>query len=154
VPAVLVTGMSGVGKSTVLAELERRGHRVVDTDVGGWIDESGPERLWREERVAALLEDEGDGALFVAGTVANQGRLYGHFDAVVLLSAPVAVMLERLEARTGNAYGKTEAERGAILRDCAEIEPLLRARATAEIDTSAPVEDVADALEQLAGVAP
>jgi dephospho-CoA kinase len=32
VPLVLVTGMSGTGKSAVLAELERRGHRVVDKD--------------------------------------------------------------------------------------------------------------------------
>ena len=38
-PIVLVTGMSGAGKSTVLAELERRGHRVVDTDVPGWCEE-------------------------------------------------------------------------------------------------------------------
>ena len=34
---MLVTGMSGTGKSTVLAELGRRGHRVVDTDAPGWI---------------------------------------------------------------------------------------------------------------------
>src|SRR5699024_7165199 len=36
VARVLVTGMSGTGKSTVLGELERRGHVVVDTDYGGW----------------------------------------------------------------------------------------------------------------------
>jgi dephospho-CoA kinase len=29
---ILVTGMSGTGKSTALAALARRGHRVVDTD--------------------------------------------------------------------------------------------------------------------------
>jgi dephospho-CoA kinase len=44
---VLVTGMSGSGKSTVLAELKRHGHRVVDTDDPGWIVEietdGGPE---------------------------------------------------------------------------------------------------------------
>ena len=33
---VLVTGMSGTGKSSVLAELSRRGYRVVDTDDPGW----------------------------------------------------------------------------------------------------------------------
>ena len=33
---VLVTGMSGTGKSTALAELGRRGFRVVDTDEPGW----------------------------------------------------------------------------------------------------------------------
>ena len=151
-PAVLVTGMSGTGKSTVLAELERRGHRVVDTDVGGWVDESGPERLWREERIAALLDAHDDGALFVAGTVANQGRFRPRFDAVVLLSAPADVLLERIATRTNNSFGKRGAERAAILRDLADVEPLLRAGATAEIDTRAPVEDVADELEALAGL--
>src|SRR5439155_27200234 len=33
---ILVTGMSGTGKSSALAELGRRGHRVVDTDDPGW----------------------------------------------------------------------------------------------------------------------
>ena len=32
---VLATGMSGTGKSAALVGLERRGHRVVDTDYGG-----------------------------------------------------------------------------------------------------------------------
>jgi dephospho-CoA kinase len=34
---VLVTGMSGTGKSTALAELGRRGFDVVDTDSLSWI---------------------------------------------------------------------------------------------------------------------
>jgi dephospho-CoA kinase len=33
---ILVTGMSGTGKSTALVELARWGHRVVDTDYGDW----------------------------------------------------------------------------------------------------------------------
>ena len=41
VTVVLVTGMSGTGKSTALVELARRGHRVVDTDYGGWTEETG-----------------------------------------------------------------------------------------------------------------
>jgi dephospho-CoA kinase len=152
VPAVLVTGMSGTGKSTVLAELERRGHRVVDTDVGGWVDESGPERLWLEERITALLDGHGESALFIAGTVANQRRFYPRFDVVVLLSAPADVLLERVATRTNNPFGKSEAERAAILGDLAEIEPLLRAGATAELDTRAPVELLADEFEALAGL--
>jgi hypothetical protein len=35
-PKILVTGMSGTGRSSALAELGRLGFRVVDTDVGGW----------------------------------------------------------------------------------------------------------------------
>jgi len=33
---ILVTGMSGTGKSSALAELGRRDYRVVDTDDPGW----------------------------------------------------------------------------------------------------------------------
>jgi hypothetical protein len=31
--------MSGTGKSAALAELARRGHRVVDTDYGDWTED-------------------------------------------------------------------------------------------------------------------
>src|SRR3954471_15267643 len=142
--------MSGTGKSAVLAELERQGHRVVDTDYGEWIDAAGPEPLWREDLIGALLDEHRAGALFVAGCVANQGRFYPRFDAVVLLSAPVEVILARLAARESNDFGKTDEEREKIVRDIEEFEPLLRAGATVEIDTRAPLTEVADRLEQIA----
>jgi broad-specificity NMP kinase len=148
---VFVTGMSGTGKSSALAELARRGRRVVDTDYGGWTDESGPERLWREDRIATLLAEHHDGALFVSGCVPNQGKFYSRFDAVVLLSAPVDVILDRVATRDSNDYGKTNAERDLIAQDLAAVEPLLRAGATAEIDTTAPLDEVVDALERIAG---
>src|SRR3954454_16775640 len=144
--------MSGTGKSTVLAELGRRGHRVVDTDTGGWIDETGPEPLWREERIAALLDEQVGGPLFLAGTGANQGAFYPRFDAVVLLSAPAEVVLERLATRATNDFGKSDEERERILDDLSWVEPLLRAGATAEIDTRRPLEDVVAELERLAGL--
>jgi shikimate kinase len=150
VTAVLVTGMSGTGKSTVLAELERRGHRVVDTDHGDWIDRSGPEPLWREDRITALLDERGDGTLFIAGCVVNQGRFADRFAAVVLLSAPEEVILERIAQRTTNPFGKRPEERARIVSDLHEIEPLLRRGATAEIDTRRPIGEVADLVEATA----
>ena len=156
---VLVTGMSGVGKSAALVELARRGHRVVDTDRGGWIEETpdpdgpGPDRRWREELIDALLAEHDEGTLFVSGTVSNQGRFYRRFDAVVLLSAPLDILLTRVATRDTNNYGKAEAERSEIVHYLATVEPLLRAGATAEIDTRAPVSDVADQLELIAGLA-
>ena len=146
---VFVTGMSGTGKSVALAELERRGHRVVDTDYGGWIDREG-EPLWREDRIEALLDEHGEGTLFVSGCVANQGTFYGRFDAVVLLSAPVDVILERVANRDTNDFGKSAVERERILGDLAAVEPLLRDGATVEIDTRAPLAEVVDALERIA----
>ena len=52
-----MTGMSGAGKSTALAELARRGFDVVDTDEPGWTewsDEAGG-YIWREDCIEELL---------------------------------------------------------------------------------------------------
>ena len=155
-PAVLVTGMSGTGKSTALAELARRGYRVVDTDYGGFSEEvpssDGREReqLWREDRIDALLDEHDGGVLFISGCVANQGKFYERFGAVVLLSAPVGVILERVAGRKTNDFGKTEEERDRIVRDLATFEQRLRTSSTAEIDTRAPLDEVVDTLERIA----
>jgi dephospho-CoA kinase len=154
--AVLITGMSGVGKSTALAELARRGHRVVDTDHGGWseqvpaADGSGMEQLWREDRMQALLAETAAGPLFVSGCVANQGKFSAQFAAIVLLSVPQDLLVQRVASRQTNEFGKTEAELARILRDLHTVEPLLRAAATDEIDTRMPVDEVAGLLESIA----
>ena len=133
--------MSGTGKSSALAELERRGFAVVDTDEPGWTEWSEQEAglVWREDRIAELLAVEREMPLYVSGTIPNQGRFYRDFDAIVLLSAPAEVLLGRIESRTTNDYGTTPDERGLILRHLAEVEPLLRATCTHEIDAGQPL---------------
>jgi thymidylate kinase len=122
---------------------------VVDTYYGDWI-ERGAEPLWREDRIDQLLKEHENGVLFVSGCVANQGKFYPRFDAVVLLSAPADVILERVAGRSTNDFGKTDSEREQILSDLAAVEPLLRWGATAEIDARAPLAEVVDALERIA----
>ena len=149
---ILLTGISGTGKSSALDELGRRGYRVVDTDDPGWreyrrypepIDElHRGEWLWVEERVNALLDFDDGRALFVGGGVRNQSKFYDRFDAVVLLSASADVMLGRVARRTTNAYGKNAMEREEILADLAEVEPLLRQSCTHELDASRPLDEV------------
>ncbi|SBT54852.1 AAA family ATPase [Micromonospora narathiwatensis] len=153
---VLVTGMSGTGKSTALQILAARGHRTVDTDTDRWshwvrLPDGSPDWIWREQAIADLLAGHDGGSLFVAGCKSNQGRFYPQFDHVVLLSAPADVLLARIASRTNNPYGKRPDERAAILRHLATVEPRLRATATVEIDTSAPIETVVQRLEALTG---
>jgi len=143
--------MSGTGKSTVLAELARRGFQSVDTDGPpwtAWSDEDGG-YVWREDLISELLARDDGPTVYVSGTVSNQGRFYPRFDAVVLLSAPADVLLRRLESRTTNDYGKTAEERALILRQIAEVEPLLRATCTHELDAAQPLEDVVAQLVEI-----
>ena len=147
-----MTGMSGTGKSSALAELGRRAYRVVDTGDPGWREyreyvESSDELhrgewLWVEERITGLLDSDDGRSLFVQGCVRNQWKFYDRFNAVVLLSAPAEVILDRIARRSTNDFGKTSAEREIILDDLAKVEPLLRASCTHELDASRPLAEV------------
>jgi len=86
----------------------------------------------------------------VSGCVANQGRFYGGFDAVVVLSVPPDVLLAWINGRVTNDFGKHPADRARILEDLRTVEPLLRKTATAEIDAARPLEEVIDAVETIA----
>ncbi|HWO59213.1 MAG TPA: AAA family ATPase [Umezawaea sp.] len=152
---ILITGMSGTGKSSALRALGARGHRTVDTDDEGWtrrttLPDGSTDRVWREEAVTDLLTGHRSGHLFVAGCRSNQGSFYPLFDHVVLLSAPAGVLRARITARTDNPYGKRPEEWAEVLRHLAVVEPLLRAGATAEVDATAPLDDVVRRLEELA----
>ncbi|HEY3924440.1 MAG TPA: AAA family ATPase [Acidothermaceae bacterium] len=140
---VLVTGMSGTGKTTVLDELRRRGHLTLDTDYDGWVIGD----KWDEPRMNAFLRDHGD--VFVAGTVENQGSFYDRFDHVVLLSAPLHVLLARVTSRTNNPYGKTAQQRAAIASYIETVEPILRRGASLELDAQRPASALADSIEDL-----
>lgn len=154
-PKVLVTGMSGTGKSTALRALAARGHRTVDTDTDRWshwvtLPDGSSDWVWREQALTDLLTGHDEGSLFVSGCKSNQGRFYPLFDHVVLLHAPADVLLARVAARTDNPYGKHPDERDAILANLADVEPRLRATATLQIDTtSADVDEVVRRLEGL-----
>src|SRR4051812_45689547 len=124
---ILLTGMPGTGKSSALAELAGRGYRVVDTDDPGWCEYRKyaeqrdelhrGEFLWVEERMKRLLDSDDGRSLIVAGRVQNQSKFYDRFDAVVLLSAPADVILDRVARRTTNEYGKAPLDRAEILVD-------------------------------------
>jgi len=159
---ILITGMFGTGKSAALGQLRQRGYPAVHTDDGEWI-ELAPvpggadlERQWREDLIGALItrHERAGEPLFIGGTVWNQRVFYPRFREIVLLSAPLEVMLERIAARDGNRFGKTPGERERIVADTAAVEPLLRSSATIEIDARRPLAEVVDRLAALAGPPP
>ena len=162
---VLLTGMSGTGKSSVIEELAARGYNAVDTDYDGYSElvnvpddeltglEPGEDWVWREDRIQDLLSTEDADVLFLSGCAPNQGKFYPRFDHIVLLSAPAEVMVERLTSRTNNPYGKRPEEIERVLRLKDEIEPLLRAGAGLEVDTSVPLDQVVTKVLHLVDIA-
>jgi shikimate kinase len=141
--------MSGTGKSSALAELARRGFRTADTDEPEWtVEDADGGTWWDEQRIERLLDEEG-ATLYVSGTVSNQGRFYDRFDAVVLLSAPAEVIFDRIRTRTTNPYGKSPEERRLIVEHLREVEPLLRATCTHEIDARLPLAEVVERLVEI-----
>jgi shikimate kinase len=160
---VLLTGMSGVGKSAVLAELANRGYKTVDTDFGGWSEvvrvspdeltglDPGYDWVWREDRIDDLLSTADADLLFLGGCAPNQGKFYPRFDHVILLTAPRPVITERLTTRTTNPYGKRPEEVARVLALIETIEPLLRRGADHVVDTGHPLDQVVSEVLQLVG---
>ena len=151
---ILVTGMSGTGKSTLMSELASRGYVAVDVDeptLGLTYPRDGGELGWNVEAIRALLNRTTASPLFLAGCSDEQAELYAEFDYVVLLSAPPVTLRERLASRVGNDYGKSPQQLAAVLRYVETVEPLLRSRADLEVVTTIKVDCVANIiLEHLA----
>jgi dephospho-CoA kinase len=142
VKRVLLTGMSGTGKSSVVNELRDRGYKAVDADYGFCDVQPDGRQLWREDAIQELLATEDAEVLFVAGCDENQGKFHPQFDHIVLLSAPLTTLVERLETRTNNSYGKSLLEFSRFLEDIETVEPLLRRAADHEVCTTAPLDEV------------
>ena len=145
---VLITGMSGTGKSSLVAELAALGYKAIDTDAGWCEPQPDGRQRWREDAIAALLATEDTDVLFVAGCEENQVKFHSQFDHIILLSAPVEVLTQRLATRTSNPFGKSAEQSRRFLADVQEVEPRLRAIADCEIDTTMPLSKVVRAILQ------
>jgi shikimate kinase len=72
------------------------------------------------------------------------GRLFPLIDVVILLSAPVVTIMERLRTRSPGGYGSVAEERRRVGDLIATIEPLLRKSADHEIDTRRSIQATVD----------
>lgn len=156
-----ITGISGVGKSTIAQELNRRGIHAIDQDkrehgLCSWKHNETKEKAkfeygigkefleendWYcdEEKLKKLL-DTFEETVFVCGYTCNQDEYLYLFDKVFLLHCSPETFLKRIDTRTNNNFGKHESEREYILSWYQEFEKDLVDKGAIAINSEAPVE--------------
>lgn len=135
---MLLTGMSGTGKSSLVHELRQRGCRAFDLDDDGLTGPGSDGRWhWWTSAVADLLAAGGGETVLVAGCSEEQAQFA--WDLTILLTAPADVVADRLRTRTTNQYGRHPDELARVLADREQVEPLLRRSADLAVDTRRPV---------------
>lgn len=150
---VLLTGMSGVGKSTILDYLNREGHLTIDLDYDGWIffDDTIDDYVMDSSRILDFIKLNDDKNIFIAGTTINQKEIYPYLEFVIALTAPLEVMKERLQNRENNPFGKSEGDWSKVVDDKMHFEPRIIQSSDLTISTDKPVHDVIKEIYSLIG---
>lgn len=148
---IFITGMSGVGKSTVVALLRGPDAICVDLDESDMMLYRATDRepLIDTDRVRGLITQNPDKHIIITGCAVNQGELRDVMDHYILLTAVDEVMHTRILTRTNNDFGKDPETWQKILADKREVEPLLRKQADIVIDTDRDIEGVLDEIRRL-----
>jgi hypothetical protein len=165
--AVLITGISGAGKSTIAAALARRGLAVLDTDEdpllarsvdlegNGVEDPAAPDFAWLARhswdwdpaRLDQLLSAFGPETVYVCGGADNELDLADRFARVLLLEIDEPTMLARLDAPgRDNDWGRIGDTREYLRRKLPELQARLRAFGAIPIDARQSVGQVVDAI--------
>jgi adenylate kinase family enzyme len=165
--AVLITGMSGAGKSTIAEVLARRGLAAIDADedplLARSVDSDGnvvedlpvPDFAWLDRhswawdpaRLDELIRVAGPATLYVCGGAENELELADRFTQVFLLEIDEPTMLARLDGRRDyHDWGRIGDTREYLRRRLPEIQARSRAFGAIPIDARQPLGQVVDAI--------
>jgi len=165
--AVMITGMSGAGKSTIAGVLARRGLVSIDADDDPLLarsvdsagrvveDEAVPDFAWLARhswawdpaRLDEVIRAAAPAVLYVCGGAANELDLADRFSHMFLLEMDEPTMLARLdEPSRDNDWGRIGDTREYLRRRRPEYQDRLRAFGVIPIDAGQPLDQVVDAI--------
>ncbi len=158
-----ITGVSGTGKSAIVAELKRRGILAYDidgvSDLCHWRNRETKEKAeyftgigkeWLEahewicdpEKLEKLLKESNAGVI-IAGIASNQKDFLHYFDKVFLLYCDEKTFLNRLATRNkGNQFAKDKSEQEHILSWYQDFQDEMLELGAIPINTEESIENV------------
>ena len=171
---ILITGSAGSGKTTIRAELQKRGCEAYDTDSDGFsswhnkgtgqaVKSPPTNRLpqeWYEQhdwvlsatKVSKLAEQATNKTIFLCGTVGNKREILDLFSQIILLNIDEETLKTRLAHRNGgNEFGKQQHELVRILDWHKTVEKDYRELGAVIIDATRPIETVVENIIEIAG---
>jgi hypothetical protein len=165
--AVLITGSSCAGKSSLARVLTSRGRCAIDTDndprLTRWVDESGraaecPDApdlawltrhgwVWDPDRLDELIAASAAETVFLCGGAYNEADLMDRFERVFLLAIDEPTMLARLDSPgRDNEWGRVGDTRELLRQRLPGYQSNLRALGAIPVDATMPLDEVADAI--------
>jgi len=163
--AVLITGCSGAGKTTIAAMLARRGLAAIDSDndplLARMVDADGnvveeepaePDLAWLSrhswswdpDRLDIIIQTAAPATLYVCGGAANELELADRFTHIFMLEIDEATMLARIDARENNDWGRIGDTREYLRRFLPGYQARLRAAGAIAIDARQPLDHVVE----------
>lgn len=160
--AYLITGNPGSGKSSMVAELTRRGLLAIDTDdIADWVDDwvrsaqppPGPmtatwlashQWVWTRAAIEHAISAAHTLPVFFCGIAVNQRDMLNVFDRVFLLTLDEQTQIDRLDAPS-NA-NRNAAQRAEIIDGRPIFEEQMRSAGAVVLDGRQPTATLADAI--------
>jgi len=162
---ILVTGVSGSGKTTIAAELHNRGYNAQNMDylpgLCSWVNlatglsepdfqitsaadwEGKYDWQWNRQKLAEFLAE--DGTTFYCGSAGNQDQFFNLFDKVFLLKMNPELIRERiLNNEREHDYGKMPGEVEAIIGYHQDFQEKAMAARAITIDAGQPLAKIVD----------
>lgn len=173
--SILITGVSGSGKSSICAELNNAGYETYDldsmSDVAIMIDRQTKQPvlkidhhndakkiqemdwIYQEDKLRTLIADQKNEIAFYCGIPSNLNEILPMFSKIILLSVTNPdIIRQRLTNRTSNDFGKSKEVQEWVLAGKDKLEKELREKGailvSAEIDLSDTTKTIIEIIAQ------
>jgi len=161
-----ITGVSGVGKSSVSEMLNQRGIYSIDIDAEkglcSWVNKNTHKKShWKpgigtdwldvhdwicDKSKLIQLMDQAKDVVVVVGSASNQSEYMNLFDQVFFLHCSEETFIERIKVRTNNDFGKHTSEQERILSWSKVFEEKMLKEGAIAINTDKLLVEVVDEL--------